>query len=117
MIWISVPAAVSPFAAGMGKVISSPTARWAARKRDSRSLVRLASMQVGGLSWRWRLAMRSRQIDLADGDGGETAFILAGIIEQLALGCLDYKKESLGRSIKNRGGLNRQSAVCPFPSV
>jgi hypothetical protein len=37
--------------------------------------------------------MRSRQIDFAEGNGGETTFILAGIIEQLALGCLDYKKD------------------------
>ena len=46
--------------------------------------------------------MRSRQINFAEGDGGETTFILAGIIEQLALGCLDYKKERLGHFIKNR---------------
>jgi hypothetical protein len=39
--------------------------------------------------------MRSRQINFAEGDGGETTLILAGIIEQLALGCLDYKKERL----------------------
>jgi hypothetical protein len=44
--------------------------------------------------------MCSRQIDFTEGDGGETTFILAGIIGQLALSCLDYKKEWLRRFTK-----------------
>jgi hypothetical protein len=80
--------------------------------------VLLASKQAGGLSCKWTAVMCSRQIDFTEGDGGETTFILAGIIGQLALSCLDYKKgraASLYQEIET--SLNRKAAVCPCPSL
>ena len=52
--------------AEIGNVISSPTATDFARRRDKRSLVRLANTQAARSSLRWTLATRSRHTEIGE---------------------------------------------------
>src|SRR5271157_3909991 len=67
--------------AGIGNVISSPTATDFARRRDNKSFISLARTETAGTPWPWMLATRSRHtgmVGLKDARTMLSAGIIAG---------------------------------------